>query len=122
MGEKQEKLVGPKGCDQQYNILLAIKYWQNPSSIPGPKLFNSFINNLDNSTEYTHSTVPLMATTATLEGRTVIQRKVGRLQKQSKNLIRFIKGKCGVLYLSGCTSTQQYTLGNSWLKKDFKET
>ena len=53
--ENWAKLVEPKGCDQQYNIILAIKYWQHPSSIPGPKLFNSFVNNLDNSTEYTHS-------------------------------------------------------------------
>lgn len=76
-------------------------------------MFNSFINDLDDGTEHTLSkfanNMKLGGEIDAPDGCAAIRRDFVRLVKwASRNLIKFNKGRCKVLYLGKNNSRHQY--------------
>ena len=100
------------GCSQKVAINVSVSGWRQVTSsdpqglVLRPVLFNSFINNIDDSIEFTLSKVAdgtkLSGAVDTLEAREAIQRNLDRLEKWAyENLMMFKKAKCKVLHLGG---------------------
>lgn len=81
-------------------------------SIPGPALFNIFINELDDGTECTLSRFALGGVADTPEGCAPTERDLDRLEKWAdSNPRQFNKGKCKVLHLGADNPQHRYSLG-----------
>jgi len=85
-------------------------------SILCPILFNIFINDLDDGTEYTLSKftddAELGGVADTSEGHNANQRYLDKLEKWAdKNLIKFDNGKCEVLHPWRKNPRHEYMLG-----------
>jgi len=92
----------------------------------GPIIFNIFINDLDDRTEYTFSKfandskVEVAACTA--DGCTAIQRHLYSPEKHTNvNLTEFNKAKCQVLHLEGNNPMRQYRLQAKQLESSTPE-
>ena len=89
-------------------------------------MFNFFINNLDEGTECALSKfgddTKLGRVVDTPEGCAAIQRDLDRLESwMERNLMTFIKGKCGVLHLGSNNLMHQYRLGADLLENSYVE-
>ena len=96
------------------------------ASIPGPTLFNIFINDLYDGTESTRTKfadhTKLGGEVDTLGGGAVLQRDLDSLEKwASKNCVKFNKDKCQVLQLGHHNQRPQYRLGSVWLGSSLAE-
>ncbi|GAB0182192.1 hypothetical protein GRJ2_000684500 [Grus japonensis] len=94
--------------------------------ILGSKLFNVFINDLDDGIESTFAKfsddTKLGNEVNTSEGRAILQRDLDRLEEwASKSSMKFNKDKCEVLHVGQNNQRSQYRLGSVWLGSSLAE-
>ena len=95
-------------------------------SVPGPTLFNVFVNDPDDGTECTLGKLTgdtkLRGAADAPDGCAAIQRDLDRLEKWAdRNLMQFSKGKCKVLHLGRNNPRHQYMLGDAQLENSLEE-
>ncbi|GAB0196208.1 mitochondrial enolase superfamily member 1 [Grus japonensis] len=95
-------------------------------SILGPRLFNVFINDLDDGIKCTLMTfaddTELSGEVDTSEGRATLQEDLDRLEEwANKNLMKFNKDKCKVLHLGKHNPGVQHRLGSTQLESSSVE-
>ncbi|CAM5083152.1 unnamed protein product [Eretmochelys imbricata] len=117
---------------QQVMINGFMSSWQLVSSgvpqgsVLGSVLFNIFINDLDDGINCTlrkfADVTKLVGEIDTLEGRDRVQSNLDKLEDWAKrNLMRFNKDKCRVLYLGRKNPMHLYRLGTDWLSSSSAE-
>ncbi|PKU42570.1 rna-directed dna polymerase from mobile element jockey-like [Limosa lapponica baueri] len=114
------------GHTQRVVVNSSFSNWQPVTSgvpqgpILGPRLFNSFISDLDAGIKRTltkfAADMKMNGEVDTLEGRATLQEDLNRLEEwANKNIIKFHKDKCKVLHLGKCNPSVQHRLASTWL-------
>ncbi|KAK4827366.1 hypothetical protein QYF61_017304 [Mycteria americana] len=119
IGKAEENILEPS----RYFFFLLHRISSNYQCTTG---FNIFTNDLDDRVECALSkfagVTELEGVADTPEGRAAIQKDLERLEKWAdRNLMKFNKGKCKVVYLGMNNLIHQYMLGANQLESSFVE-